>query len=246
MTLNQDWKDTIEDGVKNDQWDRYDKTLLDEVATLNLRLASVPGFKSVDWKLAKAILWVESSGPLKFSAKAKKMIVNPAWNARVMQIGNTGDPAYTIVKNLKENTKLVVNPSLDLKGDINDPFINVKFALTYLMQRHVTGETRSIKSDTDKKTYTETVKNGDSFSAIAARVGTTIEVLQQMNPTKVTMIKKGDVLSYVKASLQKVASGWMVMTTETIAKRYNGGGDKNYKDKLDYVLAVFDRLERKK
>ncbi|MRV73388.1 peptidoglycan-binding protein [Duganella sp. FT92W] len=37
---------------------------------------------------------------------------------------------------------------------------------------------------------------------------------------------------------QRVIAGWRRFSTDTIAKRYNGGGDPNYASKLDFALEV--------
>lgn len=61
-------------------WNVYDIDFQKTAAVYNAFLQQTPGFRDLDWVLAKAISWVET-GP-----------GQPDWKHRVMQIGNQGDP----------------------------------------------------------------------------------------------------------------------------------------------------------
>jgi len=230
------WKETVEDGVSNASWDVYDATIKLEVADYNTRLSGTPGFKKVDWLLIKAMLWTESGGPQ-----------NKTWKTRVMQIGNSGDPGYDIVKNGKEGASVVASARVlsdVVKGNIDEPHLNVRVAIAYLFTRMAKFENKSVVDSSDPKVYSYTVVKGDKgLSAIASKVGSTTEILQKLNPGK-KLLREGDVIQYQKGSIKMVVSGWRTFDTATIAARYNGGGDDRYAEKLNYVLGLFARLKR--
>jgi LysM domain len=242
MALDQRWKDTIENAVNNPLWDSYDAHLKSVVTGFNERLKQSPQYSAVPWNLAKAVLWVESGGPV--SSVGKKLIANPTWLGKVMQIGNKGDPAYDVVLHQRENVKLVIDSSILIEPKIDDPKTNISFALTYLFQRHISGKRSSVNDLIDRNTYTYSVAPHDTLSKIALRVGTTVDVLERLNPGGTTVLRFKQVLKYNKASIKFVASGWTALNTESISRLYNGGGDPNYKEKLDYVISVFSRLKR--
>jgi hypothetical protein len=41
-----------------------------------------------------------------------------------------------------------------------------------------------------------------------------------------------------RARPQRVIAGWRIISTDTIARRYNGGGDPNYAQKLEFALSI--------
>lgn len=245
MPLDPDWLNTIEDGVTNVAWDAHDPILMSEVDSLNTRLpARIPSFSRIDWRLAKAMLWVESGGPSRFNNNTKRFESNPSWSGRVLQIGNAGDPAYGVVKDKKDRVSLVVDEQFNPNVSIETPGNNIKFGLIYLVQKHVSAKWDSVVDPRDSRRYEITAKPGDSLDKIARDVGSTTDLLKRLNPGKDRMLRPGDKVQYQKAALRLVATGWTAVTTATIAERYNGGGDSNYKAKLDHVIEVLGRLRR--
>jgi LysM repeat protein len=83
----------------------------------------------------------------------------------------------------------------------------------------------------------ETAKSGDSFSKIATRVGSTVDIITALNPTK-KMVKPGDQIAYKKGAVQKYVTSWRAFDAALVATRYNGGGDTNYEKKLTFVLSL--------
>jgi hypothetical protein len=57
------WKQAVDKGLNNSAWDFHDSLLDIEVCGYNSRLAATKGYKKVDWKIAKALLWATSGGP---------------------------------------------------------------------------------------------------------------------------------------------------------------------------------------
>jgi hypothetical protein len=234
MALDARWKSTVDDGIANTAWDAYDELLRREIADYNLRLPAISqGYVHVDWKIAKAMLWVESGGPS-----------SRAWTGRVLQIGNPGDPAYKIIQERREGSELIVSDALkrDLGGKIDAPALNIRFALAYLFTRMAMLAFRSIE-DPQARTQEYTVVAGDSLQKIAGKVGTTLEALRRMNPTA-NVLQPRQLLQYRKARMGHQITGWRRFDASTIADRYNGGGDAAYAEKLQYVLALFSTLSR--
>jgi hypothetical protein len=235
MTLDPAWTRTVDDGIANPAWDEYDTLIQTEVNDYNQRLATTPGFLKIDWKVFKAVVWVESGGPSQ-----------AAWKARAMQIGNKGDPGYSVVKEGKEAAPLVMSDKLkqDIKaGDINKPELNIRAGIAYALTRLVTSEMRSV-DDKDPTINEYTVVPGDSLDAIARKVGSTVASLKQLNPTA-NVLQPKQKLKWRKASIQRVITSWMAANASNLATRYNAG-DKNYKEKMDYVLDLFTKLKRDK
>ena len=194
------------------------------------------GYACVDWKLFKALLWVESGGPK-----------NRAWKTRPFQIGNPHDKAYPILKKAAEGSAAIMSDALtrEIKtGSIDTPALNVKAGIAYLFTRMAKFEIRSVLDDKDRTTYIETVRHGDSLDTIARRVGTTVEVLRKFQQSSGNLIRVGQKLQYQKARMAQVVAGWRTWDFATIADRYNGGGDVDYAEKLKYVHGLFGKLKR--
>jgi LysM repeat protein len=233
VTLNAKWKQTVDDGVSNKQWDEYDSLIQSEVKDYNRRLAATPHFKMLDWKVFKAIVWAESCGP-----------ATAAWTMRPMQIGNLKDKGYPCLRNGEETAPLIMSDKLkeDIKGDINQPQLNIRAGIAYALVRLTTSAIKSVDDPKDTTIYEHVVEKGASFDRIAPQVDTTVASLQKLNPTA-KVLKIGQKIKYRKASMQRVITGWRALTTANLATRYNVG-DPHYMEKLDYVLSLFPKLQR--
>ena len=75
------WQDTVDTPVNNSHLGEYDQTLKAAVGEFNTRLGTTSRYVPLDWKLIKAIILTETSGP-----------ELPVWQSNPMQIGNPGDP----------------------------------------------------------------------------------------------------------------------------------------------------------
>jgi len=226
--ISQKWKDTMAAAISDVAWDDYDAVIKKEVAHYKSKFATKPALPHVDWLILKAMLWNESGGPKQ-----------SAWKTRPLQIGNKGDPALDVLLQGKEGSHLVVDQTviMDLKaGKINTPAINVRAGIAYLYTRMATFDHQSVRDPKDKNRYQHKVVGGDNLSKIAKKVGTTVDELVSMNPEASKMIHPGDILFYHKASIEMIIKGWRNFDVKTVAKRYNGGGDPFYEDKLNYIL----------
>jgi hypothetical protein len=236
MALDKGWTDTVDKGVSDKAWDDHDITIKTEIDDYNKRLATTTGYVKVDWLHVKAMIWTESGGP-----------TNASWKARAMQIGNSGDKGWAAIK-AKEGAFPLVAPS-DIASDpakaldIQKPKDNIRAGIAYLFTRMCLSDIKVIKSAGPPKEYI--FQKGDtSFSSIAKKLKTVPEVLVEMNPGKETKLNVGMKLAYVEAEKKRVIIGWTAFSTANIAINYNGGGDKNYGAKLDYVWGLFKKLVR--
>jgi len=232
-----DWKVGLRKAVGNDEWHRWDGEIQKAVSEYNAHLSGAPGYKPLDWQIVKAIIWVETG--------ANK----PEWKNKPMQIGNKIDPGLTSLLSGKEGGDLILPPafkqSLQTEALVREsPENNIRAGIGYLLMRMAKYKDKSILSS-DPKVYEVTVKSGDSFSSIAEDHGTTIDVLEELNPeAKPKALRIGQVLKYKKASIQRVIVGWWDMNTYNIAIRYNSmKKDKNYDKKLEYALSLVRKRE---
>lgn len=237
MALSQKWKDTVNQGIKDAVWDKYDDTIKTEVTSYKTRFikTSIP---TVNWLYLKAMLWTESGGPS-----------NKAWETRPMQIGNPGDPGLKTLKDGAEGSNIIMEKSLHqaIKSNpINEPVINIKAGIAYLYTRMAISEIKSVKDTRDKRIYEYTVVGGDTLVKIAKKKGTTVDELKSMNPQAVALIKPRQKLKYHKAMMDRVIVRWRLFTAQNIAQRYNVG-DPSYAEKLEYLVKeVFPKLKRDK
>jgi hypothetical protein len=224
MGLTKPFKDTMEAAAKDKRSADYDKLIQGEIGIYN-KMHNL----SVDWKLFKAMVWVESGGP-----------ASKAWAQRAMQIGNPGDSGYAVMKKPRDRDKIVATPAIlqDVqKGNIDDPTLNIRTGIAYAFVRLAETAFQSVLSS-DKKVYDYPVVSGDSFAKIAPKVGTTVDVLKGLNVGKENSLRPGDVLHYVKASMEWTITGWKSFDPKTLAAGYNGGGDPDYEEKLKFVLKL--------
>jgi hypothetical protein len=64
--------------------------------------------------------------------------------------------------------------------------------------------------------------------------------LRDKNPG-VGILKPGQHLQYRKALLEKVITGWRLITISSIPALYNGGGDNTYERKLAYAMVALSK-----
>ena len=106
--------------------------------------------------------------------------------------------------------------------------------IAYLFTRMMKSQIDSVFDPGSPTPLPYVVVAGDSFDAIAKKVGSTIHALQITNPSVRTLHPKQEIL-YRKATMKRVITGWLSFTTHNVGVRYNVG-DPSYSAKLDYVL----------
>lgn len=221
------WLDTVNQA--DAAWNEYDRRIIDIVTEFNLRLKSQDGHgPNLDWHLVKAMLWVESGGPTR-----------SAWKTRPMQIGNPQDPGLKALLGNKEGGDVILTKVQreTIGADASTADTNLLAGIAYVLMRAAKFAHESVPSATDNRIHEVTVKPGDSLDRIARANGTTIAVLEQMNPAAKAIIRPNEVLKYRKASIQRVIKGWHTIDSSFVADKYNVG-DKLYKAKIDHCLGL--------
>jgi LysM domain len=224
------WKQGIDRA--GGEWNFYDGIIKSVVMVFNEHLKSTPSYPSLDWRLVKAMLWTES-GP------HKRLV----WTTKPLQIGVPDDPGLNALLGKVEGGELIIprGVSITPRAVQGVPRDNIMAAVAYLLMRMADyGHTTVI--DEDAVTTEYTVRAGDNLSKIARACGSTIAVLQKLNPGSSTTLKPGQLLKTQRASIQKVIVGWKSFTPAVVARRYNGNGqpsgDARYAQKLEYALAA--------
>jgi hypothetical protein len=223
------WADGVDKA--NDKWNVYDCEIRSAVNEYNMHLSQTPGYVPLDWRVVKAMLWVETGANVL------------DWKSRPMQIGNAQDAGLMALLGDKEGGDLVVPPSLRITLSAHsvrtDPASNIRAGIGYLLMRMATFAFKNVL-DADDKIYEVTVKDRDSLEKIAKNQGSTPEIMKRLNPSA-HLLKAGQVLKYQKASVRKVITGWMPLTTSSIAARYNVG-DSSYARKMDHALPAVRKV----
>lgn len=222
------WQDGIDSAAGDTKWDAHDCEIQMTVSEYNRHLSGTDGYIPLDWRLVKAMLWVETGAE------------RSEWNIRPMQIGNDNDPGLAAFLSTNEGGDLILPPkwtgSLTVSSARSNPSHNIRAGVGYLLMKMANYEYRSVPA-ADAEVRELTVKPGDSLDRIARTHGSTVDMLRSLNPAA-RVLQPGQKLKYRKASNQKVITGWRRITTASIAQRYNGGGDFLYAKKLDYALSL--------
>lgn len=227
------WREGLNDAVRTAKWNAYDCEIKATVREYNRHLRTTPGYSELDWHLIKAMVWVETGA------------AHSQWRSNPMQIGVPGDPGLTAFLSGEEGSDLILPPGwrerLTSSGVRSIPAQNIKAGVGYLLMRLANFEHKSVLSSTSgiKECV---VGPGSSLTTLAAKYGTTTEILKKLNPGA-SILRPGQVLKYQPAKVQRVIVGWRTISTESIARRYNGGGDPYYSKKLDYALRLVNKGE---
>ena len=232
MAMSEGWKATMVAAVKNKSAADYDapiKTILDDYTK---RFGGAPNiWRLPDAKLFKAILFVESGGP-----------AGSAWTKRVMQIGNPGDPALSVLRSKAQHSDLIMNADLQSRladpkqFSFDNPLLNIQAGIAYAFVRAAKFTTSWVADPSALFPYT--VKAGDSLYKIALREHTSIEQLKTDNPALAKALHPGVVLKFHRGHYVTTVSGWKSMDSQFFATQYTGGGDAEYAAKVDYVYAL--------
>jgi hypothetical protein len=222
------WQDGINKAPGDANWNYWDCEIQRIVTAYNQHLSGKAGYAALDWKLIKAMVWVETGGN------------SSEWKFRPVQIGVAGDPGMTSFLSGKEGGELILPPewqkTLTTNSVRTSAASNLQAGVGYLLMRMANFEHRSIPG-ANANIYEVTIKSGDSLDKIAKAQGSTLETMKRLNPT-VTILRPGKTVKCQKATVRRVISGWRSISTASIAQRYNGGGDPNYGKKLDYALSL--------
>jgi LysM repeat protein len=228
------WQEGLNSAVRTAKWNAYDCEIKATVREYNRHLRATPGYSDLDWHLIKAMLWVETGAG------------HAQWRSNPMQIGVPGDPGLRAFLEGNEGSDLILpagwRERLTLSGVRSIPAQNIKAGVGYLLTRLAKFEHRSVPTSDTSAVKECTVQAGNSLASLAAKHSTTVEILKKLNPGA-TILRPGQILKYRPGKVQQVIVGWRTIDTESIARRYNGGGDPNYSRKLDYAMRLVTKGE---
>lgn len=223
------WQDGLSKAVGDSRWNDYDNELRFAVNEFNQHLKSTTGYRQLDWLLIKAMLWTESGAS------------SSEWQTKPMQIGVPGDPGLSSFLSGREGGELILPPKWQGRlttGTVRSiPSHNIRAGIGYLLMRMANFEFQSVLAEDARAVLEVTIKPGDSLASIARAQGSTPEIMRKLNPTSI-VLRPGHTMKFQKGSVQRVITGWRQITTDQIARRYNGGGDPSYAKKLDYALGL--------
>lgn len=238
MPLNEGWKRDRDEARTNNHWNDYDEIIKTSVNVYNRHLKNTPGFKDLDWLLVKAMIWTETGAKI------------DEWKSMPLQIGVPTDKGLPDLLNNRKHSDLIIpNEYRSLLSEATkiktDPTLNIRAGIAYLFKRLANFGVSPIDAS-DSTVYTYTMKN-EVVSDVASRESTTVEVFKSMNPQirNWNHVPTGTMLTYRKVKKGIQIIGWKPVTTNSIASNYNGGGDENYAEKLEYCLTIIRELVEK-
>ena len=226
--LSKKWQAYINSAAEDPSWNKWDCAIQTIVNDYNKHLKDTKNFRPLDWQLIKALVWVESGAGSK------------EWNSRPMQIGVANDPGLGALLKGSEGGELIVpthyQSTLTTSSAKVDPLHNLRAGVGYLLMRmaHFSHEN---EASGDRPIEEVTVKKGDNFSLIAKKYDSTVQHLQALNPD-IKILQPGQTVKVQAAHIKKTITDWRPLTTALMHARYNGFGDSNYAQKLDYVIPI--------
>ncbi len=223
-------------GFETDTFKIHDGRIKKNVDFWNEKFRNVEGYKPLDYETVKRMILVEAGGD-----------PNNAWLHNPMQIGNGSDPGLGVLQRREENTQVLgdfssiedVKPAIRKNGrwDYSQTGMNSDLSLFaglgWLIHKAAVYDLKTIEEG-DVLEYV--IQSGDNYSKISGKLGTTVHSLMKLNKTDPRQLKIGQVVKYKKAREEVYISGWR--SWDDALNRYNGGGDKNYLNKIKALRKV--------
>ncbi|MBO9651251.1 MAG: LysM peptidoglycan-binding domain-containing protein [Variovorax sp.] len=224
------WRNGIDRA--DSRWDEYDGVIREVIGSYSRHLAARGGYRPLDWRIVKAMLWTET-GPH-----------SKEWGSRPLRIGVPGDPGLRALLSGREGGELIMSPTCRVIASEAQilPRANIRAGVGYLLMRLAEYGFETVVAP-DARIFEVAVRRGDTLERIARANGSTTAVLASLNPHATRMLREGMLLRCQRASTQKVVTGWRSPSYRTVALRYNGGGDPLYAQKLEYAMNVIRRRE---
>ncbi len=215
-------------------WNAHDQDTQNIVSQYNDYLRSTPGYQSLDWQLIKAMLWVETS----------PTAPDDQWDTAPMQSANKGDVGWRDMMNNANRMSLIVPPNL--RSAVAFPNLratdNIAAGVAYLLYRAATfGPQTQLDKNNIKSVV---VSRGDSLYSIARKVGTTEQILRDMNShAPLYPLKVGIKLNYVPANTVTIIIGWQSINPQSTYRLYNANGLGAYGDEVQFL---YDLIRKNK
>lgn len=233
--------------IKSEIWDSWDQHVQATVQIFNSFLAGKGLFFSLDWRIIKTMLWVES-GP---SAR------NNMWNIRPLQIGNPGDMGLSYFLTSTQ-AKLTTPPrlyaGLNAQNIATEPRCNIVAGIGYLMVKMArfgavldplpSCDARSYLPLDEKNSIVGSVEHSIGGCVMDKLTGDRISVRLPLAPLNAAHSHHSrhthqPALRALHRKSHMGIVGWLNFNDWTVIyKRYNGGGDENYPAKLKFANAV--------
>lgn len=216
------------------EWDKHDGIIQKVVAEMNQKFQvkhyDFSPFIPLDWKIIKAMVWVESSGP---SWQSREGGVKPApafYGPWPIQFGNSGDPGLGVIRDGAEHSHLISSKELrnELKKTMTAELcIRGGVALVF----HYAAIYENAKIIDRQAVQHDTVRTKDTLSKIAARNQTLVEeITRASNLSEKTILRVGQTVWFRSAHREWQLNGWKDWWIAVT--KYNGGGDPHYRSKV--------------
>ena len=215
-------------------WNAYDQDTQNIVSQYNDYLRGTPGYQSLDWQLIKAMLWVETS----------PTAPDNQWDTAPMQSANKGDSGWSDIMNNGDKMSLIV--PLNLRSAVASPNLraadNIAAGVGYLLYRAAEFGSQTQVDKNDIKSVV--VSHGDSLYSIARKVGTTEQVLRDMNShAPLYPLKVGIKLNYAPAKTVTVITGWQSIDPQSTYRLYNANRRGAYGEEVQFT---YDLIRKNK
>ena len=226
------WKQGVDRAPGDSRWSRHDCAVLTTLAAFQLHLQQTPGWQPIDPAWIKAMLWVETGAGSR------------EWYRKPLQIGVPGDAGLGALLSGMEGGDEVLPPGLKARlskaAVLTIPETNIVAGIGYLLMRLATYEHQSIPVP-GSHVVPHTIRPGENLERIARTAGSTADWLKRLNPSA-GILRPGDRLLVQRASLQRVVTGWRLITRAFLQDRYNGQGDLTYARKVAYALQIVRKV----
>ncbi len=170
--------------------------------------------------------------------------LDDAWDKAPMQSANPGDAGWSDMMNNGNKTSLIVPPNL--RSAVGSPRLravdNIAAGVGYLLYRAAEFGPQTQVDKNDIKNVV--VSHGDTLYSIARKVGTTEQVLRDMNShAPLYPLKVGIKLNYVPAKTVTVITGWQSINPQNAYRLYNANGRGAYGDDVQFT---YDLIRKNK
>ena len=208
------------------RWSTWDAAIKTEVSAYNTKFASSSGYTALDWRLIKAQVWTEVlAGP-----------DSSDWWSRPLQIGKfSTDKGLQVIRDGLDHSELVTDKKLrdDLAKDTTGAN-NIRAGVAYDV--HLCANYSRVEVIDDPTVKIHEVAKHDTLETIAKAEKTTVHNLETQNGlTASSTLSLGQKLKFQLAHWQWQISGWDPWLDAI--EKYNGGGDPNYRTKINAKLA---------
>ena len=203
-------------------WNIHDFTIQDALDVYTRHLQTTPGFMPIDWQKIKAMLWTETAAS------------EPAWLDAPMQCGVNGDTGLVDLLTLPAG-KLMLPPEYANKFTAtkvpHNAALNIQAGTGVLRLRMAT---HGMIADRTPAAFAVATAQEQIAKATLMMVA----AVQKVPGPRSLLVHNPIHTAKTKGSYRYAVTGWRPFDFETIAARYNGGGDGNYPGKLQHCYNI--------